>query len=177
MHFRYLSICLWVSAITCTNATPSPSNEPDYPEVIPGPGLPSLESLGLTSADLHRNRTMSKAFSDSAEFLVVCIAGGSTVSVGNAQACVNYLANLGTTDCGVPANPGVISFCVSGDASICGTNIWGNGQEVHSWCSDVAISAQAIVNGCQVTSGQVEGYAPAAQNSNLQVDVEPLEIC
>ena len=39
-----------------------------YPEVIPGPGLPSLASLGLTSADLYNrkiedNRTEPPSFS------------------------------------------------------------------------------------------------------------------
>ena len=29
---------------------------PVYPEVIPGPGLPSLSSLGITSDDLYKSK-------------------------------------------------------------------------------------------------------------------------
>lgn len=34
-------------------AAAAPAAESKYPEVIPGPGLPSLESLGLTSEQLY----------------------------------------------------------------------------------------------------------------------------
>lgn len=37
-----------------TNVAALP-NAPNVVEVIPGPGLPSLASLGLTSADLFKN--------------------------------------------------------------------------------------------------------------------------
>jgi hypothetical protein len=41
-----------VASLHAVAATPLAIRD-DVPEVIPGPGLPSLESLGLTSADLY----------------------------------------------------------------------------------------------------------------------------
>lgn len=35
-------------------ASAAPPVSGNYPEVIPGPGLPSLESLGITSAELYQ---------------------------------------------------------------------------------------------------------------------------
>ncbi|KAH9476730.1 hypothetical protein JR316_0010645 [Psilocybe cubensis] len=179
MLARPFVLCLVSSAITCviaapttpTDADPSSSTDSEFPEVIPGPGMPSLESLGLTTADLYRNSTLKALSANHVELLITCEKGGLTVSQSSAQACVNYLTSLGTTDCMVPAN-GLSRFYSSGNANIWGTNVWGNGQDVHSWCSDVGITAQDIVSGCVITSGQVEGYGPAAQNSNLQVSVE-----
>jgi hypothetical protein len=43
-------VLLALASVGSVAAVPSP---PDYPEVIPGPGLPSLASLGLTSKDLY----------------------------------------------------------------------------------------------------------------------------
>jgi hypothetical protein len=39
---------------TISVANALPSAEGKFPEVIPGPGLPSLASLGLTSAELYQ---------------------------------------------------------------------------------------------------------------------------
>lgn len=54
MTFNITSLCavvlLALASISRVAAVPSPS---EYPEVIPGPGLPSLASLGLTSKDLY----------------------------------------------------------------------------------------------------------------------------
>uniref|UniRef100_A0A8H7XK45 Uncharacterized protein n=1 Tax=Psilocybe cubensis TaxID=181762 RepID=A0A8H7XK45_PSICU len=174
MFFRSLALCFLVSALTCIIAAPAtsedaklPPTDSEYPEVIPGPGLPSLESLGLTSADLYRNRTMNALSSrNEDDYIIYCLTGGATTSVSTAQVCINYLSSLGTGDCMVPANPDVITFCSSGQSVICGTNVWGNGQAVHSWCSDVAVTAQSIVDLCQ-TNGQVDGYGQAAENSNM----------
>jgi hypothetical protein len=47
--FKYLATAL--AALALVGAMPT---EEDCPEVVPGPGLPSLESLGLTSADLYK---------------------------------------------------------------------------------------------------------------------------
>lgn len=42
------------SAVSFQAGTSSPvAGQAQYPEVIPGPGLPSLASLGLTSKDLY----------------------------------------------------------------------------------------------------------------------------
>lgn len=44
------SLVFGLAALHTTSAIPAPEA---VPEVIPGAGLPSLESLGLTSADLY----------------------------------------------------------------------------------------------------------------------------
>ena len=41
---------------------PALSSSADFPEVIPGPGMPSLKSLGLTSADLYLGNSMTSMF-------------------------------------------------------------------------------------------------------------------
>jgi hypothetical protein len=43
---------LTFNILRAVSATPLMARD-DVPEVIPGPGLPSLESLGVTSAELH----------------------------------------------------------------------------------------------------------------------------
>lgn len=45
-----------------THVTAVPAKEATYPEVIPGPGMPSLEELGLTSEQLY---TMTPKFGKS----------------------------------------------------------------------------------------------------------------
>lgn len=45
-------LCIFVS-LNGVSALPSPF---DYPDVVPGPGLPSLVSLGLTSKDLYEGK-------------------------------------------------------------------------------------------------------------------------
>lgn len=41
---------------TLKTAAALPTSEQVYPEVIPGPGLPSLASLNLTSAELYQKK-------------------------------------------------------------------------------------------------------------------------
>jgi hypothetical protein len=48
------SVILSLALATAVTAAPKAR---DYPEVIPGPGLPSLASLNLTSAQLYEMRT------------------------------------------------------------------------------------------------------------------------
>ncbi|CAA7266214.1 unnamed protein product [Cyclocybe aegerita] len=138
-------------------------------EVIPGPGLPSLVSLGLTSADLFKkvpeiNSTvapqLSKRFDDFCQ-------NTNLVNRDNAIACYNYLNALGTTACGVDTN---IDFCVAGDAHIGGSNIAGG--HASSYCRDVATGALWIINNCNINN-RVEGAAAAYGNGNLIVSIEP----
>jgi hypothetical protein len=48
----YLSTLL-VALLSSRGVVPLPAPEKTYPEVIPGPGLPTLAELGLTSIDLY----------------------------------------------------------------------------------------------------------------------------
>ena len=55
IHVKRAVLFLGVSMSLNVSAAPTSADV----EVIPGPGLPSLESLGLTSADLFRMSTGS----------------------------------------------------------------------------------------------------------------------
>lgn len=52
------ALCIALSLISNVAALPAADIETrtDYPTVIPGPGLPSIESLGLTSAEYYRKK-------------------------------------------------------------------------------------------------------------------------
>ena len=53
-HKPLLSSLLSLASLQTISALPTTQNAvQSYPEVIPGPGLPSLESLNLTSAQLY----------------------------------------------------------------------------------------------------------------------------
>lgn len=49
ISFSAVVLCA-IILLAGVSAVPAPD---EYPEVIPGPGMPSLESLGLTSKDLY----------------------------------------------------------------------------------------------------------------------------
>ena len=59
--FSLTALLLYISApSTNAAAIPVPAAEKVSPEVIPGPGLPSLASLGLTSAELYQSKDEHK---------------------------------------------------------------------------------------------------------------------
>lgn len=143
---KFLTVAL--GAVTLVNAGPTaevkavPTVE-DYPEVIPGPGLPSLASLNLTSADLYKRvpaaRTGYYTHSQEdlltginavemnrlkARFVGQCGMPGPPCNVFDAMACFNFLQALGTTPCTV--NGGVDStsrFCQSNGCSWYGVHV------------------------------------------------------
>lgn len=92
-----LSICALLLGLAHSNPIPK-----EFEEVIPGLGMPSLEELGLTSADLYEmspvplNTLQERALVKRATCRV---AGAAHCQTANAQACVNYLNSLGTRDC------------------------------------------------------------------------------
>ena len=55
--FSLATLILYASAPYAQAAAVSaPAAEKVYPEVVPGPGLPSLASLGLTSTELYQSK-------------------------------------------------------------------------------------------------------------------------
>ncbi len=77
----------------------SPVIRDEYPEVVPGPGMPSLAELGLTSWDLFE---MTPIPADSGlNKRYICTTRNQPCTIAAAQTCVNYLKNLGTTNCAV----------------------------------------------------------------------------
>ncbi|KAF9531290.1 hypothetical protein CPB83DRAFT_849704 [Crepidotus variabilis] len=142
-----------------------------YPEVIPGPGLPSLASLNLTSKDLH---TMKPQFSSSsalesrsADFDSHCFTY-TTGNIDNTIACYNYLASIGNNACVVPGDN--IAFCRVGDVLIGGSNLHQTSGAASSACWDVSMAVQWIFSNCNA-GGRVGGVAAANGNGDLPVGV------
>ena len=52
-NMRSLTVLLLAASVPFAQGTAVPTSVKTYPEVIPGPGLPSLASLALTSAELN----------------------------------------------------------------------------------------------------------------------------
>ncbi|KAH8647883.1 hypothetical protein BX600DRAFT_518291 [Xylariales sp. PMI_506] len=140
--------------------------------ITPGPGLPSLESLGLTIEQINDPNFISKRAIEGAAALPVvprfdpiCNNGLAADSIAGGQACVNYLYALGTTSCAITNYNGV--FCVASDGSkVGGSAIPGSAA---SFCSDVAIGGQWVIDNCNEGNGYVEGSQAANGNGDLIV--------
>jgi len=139
----------------------------DYPEVIPGPGLPSLESIGLTSKMLYEMTSSKTSISKRIEKRYTCQNWG-LVPVANAQACKNYLANIGGQECGISGDNAV--FCTSGSAQIGGSNV-GGGSSDQQICGDVAITVGDLIQEC-VQGSNVQGYDYCYGDGNMIVSIE-----
>ncbi|KAJ6568734.1 hypothetical protein B0H19DRAFT_1065542 [Mycena capillaripes] len=156
-------------AVSLANAVPT---DPDVPEVIPGPGLPSLASLGLTSAELYSRAPTPAADSEQLaalerRFPLMCGEVPPACSVSDAVACLNFLSALGTTACTV--NGDNVTFCTAGSCHWFGSNISG-GPSASSFCSDVATGGNVVINTCQ-GNGFVDGANAANGNGNLIVTI------
>ncbi|KAJ3719155.1 hypothetical protein C8R42DRAFT_643442 [Lentinula raphanica] len=150
-----------------------------YPEVHPGPGLPTLAELNLTSEALY---TISPKFDSRELGDQPALASRSSLYTDNCQtystanvddviACFNYLENIGSNTCGFSGDN--VQFCYAGTAQITGSNIFED-PVVASLCSDVALGVQWIFTYCNV-GGQVGGLAAAYGNGDLIVGVENVD--
>ncbi|KAJ6582591.1 hypothetical protein DFH09DRAFT_1145605 [Mycena vulgaris] len=158
-----LAICHSVNLVKAV-----PTAVEDSPEVIPGPGLPSLASLGLTSADLYKRVPTSEEMKRlEARFNIMCGEIPPACSVADAVGCFNFLNALGTQACTV--NGENVIFCTAGPCKWGGSNISG-GPSASSFCSDVAIGGNAVINTCQ-GNGFVDGANAANGNGNLIVSI------
>jgi len=171
MSFKLASlfqlIMLSLGATTLANAAVI-EERTEYPEVIPGPGLPSLASLNLTSAELYERVPTDEQLSTlKARFNLQCGFPGPACPVANAVACFNFLNALGHQACGV--NGDNVMFCTAGGCNWFGSNISG-GPSASSFCSDVAIGGDSIINQCQ-SGGTVCGATAANGNGNLVVTI------
>ena len=142
-----LSIFLLQSFIPYTYAAAAAAAAPEVivHDIIPGPGLPSLESLGLTSAQLYKGisqllrfwmhqskQALENPFSRHKlvkRFNNFCGGGrGATANVDDVIACFNYLQKLGHTACRVPAGHDQIEMCQAGTARVNGVSNDGRSQ-------------------------------------------------
>ncbi|KAM3566747.1 hypothetical protein ARSEF4850_000281 [Beauveria asiatica] len=140
-----------------------------YPEVVPGPGLPSLESLGLTSEQLY---TMEPASSDMAAFApmftaVCAVDSNAYASKSGLIACYNYLARLGSQDCTVPSDFRKVRYCFSGDADVNGLSI--TGRSLTSTCASVAHAVRWVTDRCTRDGNKAAGFEAAFGNGDIIV--------
>ncbi|UNI21109.1 hypothetical protein JDV02_007127 [Purpureocillium takamizusanense] len=145
-----------------------------YPEVIPGPGLPSLAELGVTSAELysmglppHSAATRHLA-GRAPTFEPRCgPSDGAYANVNDIIACYHYLDRLGGQACGTGDNYAVVEFCRAGSGHIIGQAL--TSRSTSSSCSDVAIAALYTIDHCTRPDQTVAGFQAAYGNGDLVV--------
>ncbi|CAI6339627.1 unnamed protein product [Periconia digitata] len=167
-----------ISLAFSVSATPLPPVEP-FPEVIPGPGLPSLESLNLTSTELY---TMELPNDETAKLPAHESPCGGThlkAPVKGVVACMNYLYKLESTNCAVGAwfdagnyNMGVTEMCRAGNAHITGS---GQRSPTNSYCSNVARTVHYIIDRCTDEQGLSGGAWSVDENKAFTVAAVNLE--
>ncbi|KAF2827349.1 hypothetical protein CC86DRAFT_405483 [Ophiobolus disseminans] len=139
----------------------------DYPEVVPGPGLPSLASLNITSAELYE---IASQHSDTASAMgnVPTTCGGELYApYSHVDACREYLDKLGRQDCVVP-DKGRQVLCIAGEAQVYAESL--SGRDETAWCSNVAFGVSLIMFDCK-NAEKVAGYTSALWNNNVLVRV------
>ncbi|KAJ7923651.1 hypothetical protein B0H13DRAFT_1979748 [Mycena leptocephala] len=135
--------------------------------VVPGPGLPSLESLGLTSADLYKTVPTTAERSIEARFPLMCGQVPPACKVADAVACYNFLKALGTKACTVTGDN--TAFCHAGGCNWVGSSLSGTGSD-SSFCRDVAAGGKKVIDSCQ-GNGFVDGSNAAGGNGFLAVTI------
>ncbi|KAF1935655.1 hypothetical protein EJ02DRAFT_415413 [Clathrospora elynae] len=166
------TLLLAIASFQAVSASPTvQARKEAYPEVVPGLGLPSLESLGLTSAQLYEMPRPEPAgiSIESAQFDSRCgPSDGAYTNVNGVIACYNYLRNLGTTRCGVVGRGiPVTEFCRSGDAHATGQSLTENDES--SFCSDVAIGLLWVIDHCTRPDQSTAGFSAPNGNGNFFV--------
>jgi len=153
--------------------------------IEPGPGLPSLESLGITPAQLYnlsvehgeQVRNSEPGGGPRLGRRDDCSNDGTPAGWNNANACAVYLNNLGTTNCGAPRDG--VTMCIGSGAAgelaahIIGYNV-GPGNTASSWCRDVSTAVTWVLQHCNFCGNGycgVEGEAKAYGNGNLEITV------
>ncbi|KAH8722345.1 hypothetical protein GQ44DRAFT_711937 [Phaeosphaeriaceae sp. PMI808] len=164
----FSTVVLAVASLGAVSATPLGARDA-VPEVIPGPGLPSLESLNLTSADLYAMALPEKSKDEmSVLFDARCGPSEATYApVNDGIACYNYLRSLGTTRCGVrgPGIP-VTEMCRSGRAHVIAQSL--TQRDESSYCSDVAQGLLWVFDHCTRNNrGDVAGFNSPNGNGNF----------
>lgn len=129
--FGILSVILHVSLALSTPTT-IPRN---YPEVIPGPGMPSLESLNLTSADLfNMGRPGVNMHPDHADPGTTGCFSPPNPNNGDTIGCYNYLLSIGDHMCSGTGPHGYqLNFCRAGTSQVQGYNNGPDGYYGSVW--------------------------------------------
>ncbi|KAF9533318.1 hypothetical protein CPB83DRAFT_943197 [Crepidotus variabilis] len=165
LNFLLASVVIFITGVQ--------ANPTIYPEIIPGPGLPSLESLNLTSKNLY---TMKPQFlleprsSNSASDVDCTSFANSNTNLNDALACYNYLAAVNMRDQTCAVSGDNVRFVEAGEAMIGGSNLHQTPGDAASSCWDVSVAAQGILQSC-TNGGRVGGIQAANGNGNLIVGV------
>lgn len=129
----YFTAILAALAILNPIAAMPQAKRTTFPELIPGPGLPSLASLGLTSADLYNMPTPKLSIRQAPVSIPECGPDEQAYTdVNDIIACYNYLNGLGTTQCSTPPG-GSQQWCVLGSAQVTGSNTGNNADDSSFW--------------------------------------------
>ncbi|OAL01524.1 hypothetical protein IQ06DRAFT_196987, partial [Phaeosphaeriaceae sp. SRC1lsM3a] len=116
--------------------------------LIPGPSLPTLESLGW-------NMTYINSLPDpdvSIEAAAGGGCGGNYGPVSDAIVCYKFLNALGTYPCKVPDGQHSAVLAYSGNV-----RVEGFGVEQSSYCSDVALAVLYAIDHCTLSDQTVAG--------------------
>ncbi|EAU89017.1 hypothetical protein CC1G_09986 [Coprinopsis cinerea okayama7 len=158
--------------------------------IVPGEGLPSLESLGLTSRDivvrtLERLEALKQAeeanrdansSSLTRRYTPTC-SWSTSMSIDYAWFCYDYLHSIGGTTCFVPSGGSRFCHTTAGSNNVAW---WGSVNGVastQSSCANVANGGVWVLNNCRTYSWDYtwymlsEGTNAAWGNENLIVTV------
>ncbi|KAL2143329.1 hypothetical protein VTI28DRAFT_10572 [Corynascus sepedonium] len=139
-----------------------------YPVVTPGPGLPSLAELNLTSAQLYEIG-VPKDLSARDELLGQRFEGfcgpddSAYTNVHDLIACFNYLRSLGITSCVAVEDT---AMCTAGDTTVYGSALRGTAV---SYCRDVALGLLWVIDHCTRPDQSCAGAQAANGNGDLIV--------
>ncbi|CEJ82904.1 hypothetical protein VHEMI02945 [[Torrubiella] hemipterigena] len=144
------------------------AGETKYPEVVPGPGLPSLAQLGLTSAQLYQMGTPKSFGTFSAQWSGCGPVEDAYTNVNDAIACFHYLDSLGDQDCFVRGGAAISQFCKAGDAQITGQSV---GPDVSVPCREAGQAALWVIDHCTRPDQSVAGFQNPSTTTGMVVDV------
>ncbi|KAF3490709.1 uncharacterized protein GIQ15_00226 [Arthroderma uncinatum] len=166
--YQTLGLVLSAAAFLANAATIPSTEERAVRKVIPGPGMPSLESLGVTSEELYQQTTSTEAFKAMASLATQgqpsCLLG-RYCTYEDALACHHYLARLGTQNCTVGRT--IVIMVTAGNCRFEAVNIGGN-PSTTSHCVDVAIGTSWMFAHCRVENS-INGANAANGNGDLFV--------
>jgi len=176
--FFFLSSALSLASSDTASAAP--------PEIKPGPGMPSLASLGVTAAQLadpnygrsylssHPSKNKPGVFSAVRECYI-----RQPGQRGNAISCRNYLiaASTQTVTIAAGSDHQTIALCYdknnpSAATEISGWNLNGRSGALIESNADIAISASWIIDNCSACSSDtcdIEGQSPGDGNLDFFV--------